>query len=225
MLIRIYGHFLKNPRHIDKLIVIRGLPFNWMFRKRDDSKELISPWEPDIDANIPKHIRHLCTPTEILEYYPPIEKGKDGITDKRCILGVRINFMTEPGRDMWQRIERYIDDTLPRGTRMPEPVLVAKDQLSPFETYATKKSTSGGIYLEEAEIPVVDLTPEVAPPISLISPQVSQNVVSLPVQTSSPSSEPAGFKCKDCAYTSPKERAVRMHTMKAHGPKKQKVVA
>ena len=212
MLILLKGHFIKNPRHIDKMICVKGLPEDWFFRKRGEDLELLKPWEPAISDNIPKHIRHLCDPVEIAIYYPPIEKGRDGILDLRTILGVALDYMTEPGREMWDKVVRYIDDSLPRSQRMPEPVLIAKDHSSPFETWAPKVSMTGGVVLEQSDIPVVNLTPEpILPPVAPVrqSPPV-QPVVATPATTA------ALFKCDHCEYKSEKRQAVRMHSMKRH---------
>lgn len=217
MLIRLCGHFLMNPQHIDKLICIKGLPEDWMFVQRADGrKQLKAPWEADIDANIPAHVRTICEPTQIVQYFSPIEKGGSGITDERTILGVKINFMTEPGRAMWTKVQRYMDASIPRDQQIPEPVLVAKDQRSPFETFKPMKRVTGGLELEPSDVPVVDLNkPIPAATRPLLEPQEvpSQQKVSLPSIAKSPADT---FKCEHCDYTSEKERGVRMHTMKRH---------
>lgn len=213
MLIRLTGHFLKNPQHIDKLICVKGLPDDWVFRKRlDGRKELAKPWEPDIDANIPVQVRHLCEPIDIVQYFSPIEKGKDGITDERRILGVRLNFMSEPGRDMWARVERYIDESTPRDAKIPEPVLVAKDQKSPFETYLPRKRVTGGVELVPSEVPVVDLRPPAKPVIVPVTKAEPAPVVITPAEQAIPDM----FKCGECSYESEKPQAIRMHRVKRH---------
>lgn len=216
MLIRIAGHFLMNPQHIDKLICIKGLPDDWMFVERADGrKQLKAPWEPDIDANIPAHVRPICEPMKIVQYFSPTEKGKEGITDERTILGVKINFMTEPGRAMWTKVQRYMDASIPRDQQIPEPVLVAKDQRSPFETFTPRKRVTGGLELEPSDVPVVDLNKPVPAARPLLEPQAapSQQKVSPPSESKPPA---AVFKCEHCEYTSEKERGVRMHSMKRH---------
>lgn len=212
MLLKLVGHHPQNSLHIDKLIVIHGLPEDWVFRKRSDGgRELNPPFTPDIDVNIPPQIRHLCTPTEIVVYYPPIERGVPGITDKRTILGVKLDYMTEPGREMWVRIERYIEGILPRDEKLPIPVMCAKDQKSPFETYVARRRVSGGVELEPAEIPVVDLDRYAKPvPVLVVPPKPE------PVMAPEPQAVAASFKCAHCDYVAPKPQAVRMHTLKRH---------
>ena len=99
MLIRLCGHFPSNPGHIDKLISIKGLPTEWIFREnvKFGGKELVKPWEVDVEENIPKDIRHLCEPTEIIEVFPPIAPGQPPVVDKRTIIGIRFNFMDAAG--------------------------------------------------------------------------------------------------------------------------------
>lgn len=190
-----------------------------MFRTRPDGgKELTAAFTPDIPENIPKFIRHLCTPTDVVKYFPPIEKGKDGILDHQTILGVRLDYMTENGRSMWTRIQRYMDDCLPRHAKVPEPVIVARDQKSPFETYLPRKRVSGGVELEPCEIPVIDLDIEIAKP-ALVLPPVP------PIQDSPPKIEPVSlpvqpavvdFKCPDCEFTHAKKQGISMHRIKRH---------
>lgn len=220
MLIRLMGHFLMNPQHIDKLIAIKGLPDDWMFKTRPDGqKELKAPWEADNDSNIPKQIRHVCEPIEVVKYFSPIEKGKEGVTDKMTILGVKLNFMTEPGREMWTKVVRYMDASVPRDQKLPEPVLVAKDQKSPFETYMPLRRVTGGIELQPADVPEVDLNAPL-PPERDLPPVVVPVVPPPPVVVAETAVDP--FKCQHCDYESNKAQAVRMHTTKRH-PKKERV--
>lgn len=215
MLIRLVGHFVNNSQHIDKMICIKGLPDDWVFRKRSDGqKELNPPFIADIDENIPKFIRHLCSPVEVVKYFPPIEKGKDGVLDHLTILGVKLDYMTEAGRAMWTRIARYMDDCMPRHAKVPEPVLVARDQKSPFETYAAYKRISGGVELTPAEIPEVDLDAEkqALQPVVAVAPTpvVSQSVAAVDVA-------PAPlYKCEDCDFEHKKKQGVTMHRVKRH---------
>lgn len=216
MLIRLAGHFINNSQHIDKLICINGLPEDWLFRKRaDGQRELAPPFTPDIDENIPKFIRHLCTPTEVVKYFPPIERGKEGIIDKLTILGVKLDYMTEAGRAMWTRIQRYVDDCLPRHSKIPEPVLVARDQKSPFETYSVYRKITGGVELTPAEIPVVDLDVEKAtiPVLPSVPPAPPATVVPPPPQPTA-----IVFKCDEpgCDFSHAKKQGVAMHRVKRH---------
>lgn len=220
MLIRLTGHFPNNSQHIDKMICIKGLPGDWLFKTRPDGKqELNPPFVADIPENIPKMIRHLCTPTEVVKYFPPIERGKDGILDSMTILGVKLDYMTEAGRAMWTRISRYMDDCMPRHAKIPEPVLLAKDQKSPFETYSAYKRISGGVEMTPAEIPVVDLdvekeTPHIYPPVTSVRPSPPI------VEAASPPPQPAAslFKCVEpgCDFSHAKKQGVAMHRVKRH---------
>src|SRR5689334_13813805 len=121
MLIRIVGHFRNNPRSIDKMIAIKGLPEEWLFREGANGKELAHPWKPDIDKNIPYDIRHLCEPMHLTFRYPPVERGANWVIEDRNVLGLVIDFNTEPGREMWEQVERYLEGTVPRDMRVPEP--------------------------------------------------------------------------------------------------------
>lgn len=209
MLIRLCGHFINNSQHIDKMICINGLPDDWVFKTRTDGlKELAPPFTADIPENIPKQIRNLCTPTDVVKYFPPIEKGREGVLDSMTILGVRLDYMTEAGRSMWVRIQRYMDDCLPRHAKVPEPVIVAKDQKSPFETYSVSRPIGGGIEMKPADIPVVDLD---IPPVPPDRP-------SPPIVASSPTPQQAepSFKCPECDFTHLKKQGVSMHRVKKH---------
>lgn len=158
MLIRLMGHYLNNPKHIDKLIVINGLPDEWIFRKcKYGGVELVSPWEPDIIVNIPKEIRHLCTPVEITKVYPPIEKGRDEVVERMTILGIRFNYGIQPGIELWEKIERYLEWTVPRDMAMPQPVMAAPDHLSPFAPTIGRRNARGSLEYTPTEIPVIEL--------------------------------------------------------------------
>lgn len=215
--------------HIDKMIAINGLPKDWMFRERaDGSKELAPPFQADNEDNIPKHIRYLCTPEDIVTYFSPINSGVPGVIDKKKIYGVKLDYMTEPGRSMWERIRKYLDATIPRDQQVPEPVLVAKDQKGPFETFSAHRRVTGGIELEPSEIPLIDLDkhdaldhgslPPSSPPVS------PQSAGTLEVPTPAPQPEEL-FHCKRCEYTSTKKQAVVMHNIVSHKKPKEGVPA
>jgi hypothetical protein len=225
MLIRLVDHFKDNPKRIDKLIAIKGLPDEWFFRDTEGGRELKKPWEPDIDKNIPFDIRNLCDPMYVIMRYPPIHAQAKEIIEKRQILGVRIDYNSEPGRQMWDDIERYVEETMPRNERIPVPVLCARDERAAFETYTPRRSPRGSLELIPSPVPFVDLTkytevkmedktkevpeePKIAVPESMLSTQTQQNQ----------------YKCEECDYTHHSPRGVRMHAMKRH-PKKAKAVA
>jgi hypothetical protein len=219
MLIRLVSHAAGNPKHIDKMIAIKGLPEEWIFRKTDIGTELAPPWKADNEQNIPFDIRHLCEPTYVTFRFAPIEKGQSPVIDHRQILGVVLDHNTEPGREMWERISRFLEGTIPRTERVPEPVLLAKDEHSPFETYMSKRSSTGSIYLEPSPIPEIDLRP-------YLKPKETKLEVFLPSNPPSPvkiekSSSPSIFKCEHCEYTHWSPRGVRMHTVKRHSLKEK----
>jgi hypothetical protein len=217
MLIRLVGHNVKDRRHeknphaIDKLFVVNGLPEEWMFRKTPDGgKEIVRPWEADVDANIPVAIRHLCEKTEITQRFSPIEKGAQGFTDKRIILGLRLDLSNQPAKEMWERVEDYIERSLPRDERFPSPRVVAKDHREAFS-------------LEPDQIPVVNLLPKVEVPL------VTRTVVETPAAAvfvpKEETFERAEYKCPEpeCGMSFPRQQGLRMHNTKRH--RKEKVGA
>ncbi len=217
MLIRLCGHHIDNPNHIDKLICIKGLPDEFFFRISKHGKELIRPWEPDVEANIPKEIRHLCDPFEIAEVFPPIEKGRDSVVDKRTILGLRFNYISEAGETMWERIERYLERSVSRDQMIPKPVLVAPNQKSLFDPHEARRSTRGSLELRKSEVPIIDVSrpePIVTPIITVQSPVASAAANSAPIITVSNSAAVIA-RCEPCGKDF-NERGLRMHNMKKH---------
>lgn len=193
MLIRLSAHPKKNPNGIDKLIVIRGLPEEMMFSYgKNGERSIRAPFEADVDVNIPKSIRHLCTPVEVTYRFPPIEKGVESVVDKKIVLGLRFDFQNQPGHELWQRIEKILDQEMPRGMKIPEPVIVAEDMRSPFS-------------LEPEDIPVVDLNKEIpAPLIPKEEPKVEHR----------PSND---YQC-ECGKAFEKPKALHMHERRSkHG--------
>jgi hypothetical protein len=214
-LLRIVDHFNNNPKRIDKLISIKGLPDEWFFRDVPEGKELKKPWEPDVDANIPHEIRHLCEPMYLTFRYPPIQAGAKEVVERRQVLGFKIDYNTEPGRQMWDDVERYIEETIPRNERIPVPVVCAKDERSAFDTYTPIRNSRGSLELRPAPVPFVDLT-KYAPV------RMQEVPVQVPVPQEPSSLEGSEFKCEKCDYHNASQQGIRMHTMKKH-PKKEKV--
>lgn len=217
-LIRIVDHFNNNPKRIDKLIAIKGLPEEWFFRETPEGRELKRPWQPDIDANIPHDIRHLCEPMYLIFRYPPIQAGAKEVIEKRQVIGFRIDYNTEPGRQMWDDVERYIEETMPRNERIPVPVVCAKDERSGFETYATRRNVRGSLELIPSPVPFVDLTQYVAVKV--------EKIASEPIQQeseSTPTHQATRIKCAECDFEHESPRGIKMHAMKRH-PKKEKVI-
>lgn len=231
MLIRLTAHHLENPQHIDKLICIKGLPEDWFFRDNGRGMELAPPWKPDVTENIPTQIRHLCDVRQVVFYYPPIEKGRDGIIESKPVYAMKLDFGTEPGRQMWAKVERYLEKTIPRDVEVARPVLCAKDLKSPFETYLATRRRTGGMELEPMDVPVIDLTlynapKPISPLVAALPPAPPTKIVAATVPATAPTAPPADtlLKCEECDYTHTKKQAIRMHTMKRH-PKLEKVGA
>jgi len=151
-------HFKDNPKRIDKLIAVKGLPKEWMFHDSPEGIELKRPWEPDIDKNIPQEVRHLCEPMYVILRYAPISRDVNGVLEKRQIWGVRLDYNTEPGRQMWDDVERYIDESMPRGERLPIPVVCSRDERSGFETFTPRRNSRGSLEMVASPVPFVDLT-------------------------------------------------------------------
>lgn len=216
MLIRICDHFHNNPKRIDKLIAIKGLPEEWFFREGPEGRELKRPWEADIDKNIPMDIRHLCDPMYVVFRYPAIQLNAKEVIEKRQILGIKIDYNSEPGRQMWDDVERYVEESMPRNERVPVPVLCARDERAAFDTYLARRNTRGSLELVPSEIPLVDLTKYTvkveAAPVIAPAPEAAQKAAT----------QDSEFKCEECDYHHPSQRGIRMHSMKRHS-KKEKV--
>jgi hypothetical protein len=221
MLIRICDHFKNNPKRIDKLIAIKGLPKDWLFRDVPEGVELKKPWEPDVDANIPHDIRNLCEPMYIVQKFPSLEANKTGFMEKRQILGIKIDYNTEPGRQAWDDIERYVEESMPRDARIPVPVLCAKDERSAFDTYAPRRNSRGALELVPSPIPLVDLTPAAEPVKAEAIVETVPVTVPATMEPHAEAVQEVEFKCAECDYHHSSQRGIRMHTMKKH-PKKEK---
>jgi len=223
VLLRIVDHFRDNPKRIDKLIAIKGLPDKWFFRESPEGRELKKPWEPDIDANIPHDIRNLCEPMYVIIRYPALNNQSKEIIEKRQVIGFRIDYNSEPGRQMWDDIERYVEESLPRDQRVPVPVVCAKDERSGFETYTPRRTARGSLELVPSPIPMIDLTKFVQ-----VVKEEKQDVVTIIPQdhesSASPVHQTTMLKCNDCDFQHESPRGIRMHAIKRH-PKKEKVTA
>ena len=234
MLIRICSHPVLNPHLIDKLIVVKGLPYEWTFKKVPQGDQLLPPWEPDVDANIPKEVRALTEPITYCKWFPDIrhyDQTYKGFWDTRTVYGLRLDYGYGPGQEMWNKIEDYIEGTIPRNEKMPVPVMVAPDQKATFSPVIARKSErGGGIQMISAEVPVIDLTKYLAPvqvvvAAPIIAPTVTVSSQPEPVtKIETVVSENKGFVCNECAYATPKIKALRMHKMQKH-PAKEKAVA
>lgn len=209
MLIRLLTHHVNNPHLIDKLIIIKGLPKDWIFRKVPQGDQLLRPWEADVDRNIPKDIQAITDPITFVQYFQNIrhhDRNYEGFWDERKVYALRLDYAYGPGREMWEQIVDYIDRTLPRGEKMPDPVLVAKDQHSPFETHMARRSRSGsGLELVPMDVPIIDLNKYITVPAPTVT--VSAAVLVPEFKET--------FIC-ECGKEFVKKQALRMHKMKAH---------
>ena len=218
MLIRIAGHYPMNPKHIDKLICIKGLPEEWIFKDSVyGGKELVKPWIPDIDENIPKEIRHLCDPVEITIYTAPINSERKPVIDKRTILGIKFEYGTNPGQELWDKIERYLDRMTPRDQKVPVPVLVAPDHKSSFSPHISMKNPRGALELFPAEIPVVDLRKEEPKPVEIEDPKP---IVSRPVIEQVKVVPDKVFLCSGCNKEFKNDLGLEIHNRRMHKGKK-----
>lgn len=229
MLIRLCGHFIDNPNHIDKLICIKGLPDDWFFKTTKHGKELIRPWVPDIEENIPKDIRHLCDPVEVTQVFPPIEKGKEGVIDKFTVIGLKFDYMTEAGQTTWEKIERYLERMVPRDQMVLKPVLVAPNQKSLFDPHEARRTNRGSLELRKSDIPVIDLRapepiPIAQPAITVQAPVVTAAVNPAPAITFSAPAKMIVPRCDACSKEFGNERGLRMHNMKRHSELKPQPV-
>lgn len=145
----------------------------------------MKPWVPDNEETIPKSIRHLCEPTDIAVVYSAIGPGQKGVVDHKTILGIKLDFGTEPGREMWEKVERYLDRVTPRDRKVPEPVMMAPNQKSEFNPTIGRRSNRGSMeFAVGVDIPDVDLRTviEEVHPASALQPIVVPPVTVPPVQ-------------------------------------------
>jgi hypothetical protein len=196
MLIRVTARFHKQNSHgIDEMICIKGLPDDLMFRHKEGRTYLRFPWEMDIDANIPIHIRELCDPMDISEDMPHEKNEVTGQwqnpTDTRRVLGVKISLDHTPGTEMWRQVERILEHETPRDRKLPTPVKVAPDQKSPFA-------------LELKDIPVVILRAALVI-VSDTKTVAEEPPVIIKTETKIP------FQCAVCSKTFSELRGLLMH--------------
>jgi hypothetical protein len=215
MLIRLVGHYFDNPQHIDKLISIKGLPDDWFFKKsKFGGKELIRPWVPDVEANIPDKVRHLVVEHEIDHIFPPIEKGKDSVVDKVKISGVKLDYSTNPGQEMWEKIERYMEVSTPRDQKVYKPVLCATDHKSDFNPHEAKRTQKGSLELHPSSVPDVDLRPSLI--VQPIKPVEIKPVEVKPTQDKE-------YKCKKCGKDFDTINVFRGHNLRCRVEVKEKI--
>lgn len=221
------------------MIAVKGLPKEWFFRETAEGVELKKPWEADVDANIPHDIRELCDPMYIVFRHPALQSGAKEVIEKRRVLGFRIDYNSEPGRQMWEDVERFIEESIPRNERVPVPVLCARDERASFETFTPRRNTRGSLELSPSPVPMIDLTEYkqvqvsdknekladdfLIPSSDFVPERSSHKEDNLDVKTE-PFKESKNelLKCESCDYTHISPRGIRMHSMKKH-PKKEKV--
>lgn len=218
MLIRLVSHATRrNSNLIDELIRIDGLPEDMVYRFSNGKRYLKSPWEPDIDANIPRHIREHCEPVVITEDLPPERNQVTGElqkpTDTKTILGVRLNLDNNPGKEVWEQITRILEHSIPRDMKIPLPAIVAPNQKDAFS-------------LEAKDIPVVDLRPpKVQPTITVATPAVVQiqPVVAFNPPKAEEPIQPVVFTCGVCKKSFEAQRGLWMHERKTRHKVKEAV--
>jgi len=218
MLIKLVGHYIDNPQHIDKIISIKGLPEEWFFKKsKFGGKELLRPWVPDVEANIPDKVRHLVVEHEIDQIFPPIEKGKDSVVDKLKISGVKLDYSTNPGQEMWEKVERYLEATIPRDQKVPKPALCAKDHVADFDPHETRRTQKGSLELRKCEVPEADLRQSIVG--KAIEPAT---IVSIPSVAVAPV-EHKIYKCKKCGSDFNGLNIFRSHNLKCKKKIEEKI--
>lgn len=249
LLIRLIMHPKNNPHLIDKLIILRGLPYEWVFKKskfkiehEDGTIEegvgdnLLTPWEADADVNIPREVRDLTEPITFLHWFPGganAGKSFNGFWNKRTVWGLRIDFSHGPSQELWNKIEEFMDKSLGRGEKMPEAVQVAKDQKSEFKTFLARRGkTLSSLEMVEMDVPIVDLRTKVLTEGTITiasSPELTlKTVITVPVNPAPPTPEPPKngdviYTCDVCQKVFDKPRALSMHKLGAHRREKVKV--
>lgn len=211
MLIRVCAHFRKANMHgIDEMIRIDGLPDDLMFRFKDGKRYLRSPWEPDLDVNIPHDVREHCAPVDITIDLPREKNEATGVwqepSDTKRILGVRIQLDNNPGAEMWKQVERILDRGTSRDQRIPVPAPVAPNQKDPFS-------------LEAKDLPVVILRPEnQTMPVTVSTAPPAQFKAEEPPRDDS-------FACGVCNKAFGQQRGLWMHERKMRHKVKEPAVA
>lgn len=223
MIIRLMSHSKDNAEHIDKLIVIDGLPEEWVFERREETDEkgekdtrlfLKHPWEDDVTENLPEGIRLKFQPEPIEVWYETpmeIRPGTYTAQDKigwvrwlKKIYGFRLNLQTNQGQQMWDQIVDLLDRETPRSQRIPEPAVVG-----------TKIIWT----LEASKVPYVKLTGTLEVPAK----ETSSVAVSVPPVVIEPEpikeARPDEYSCHHCGEIFDKERGRYMHERRKHGAK------
>jgi hypothetical protein len=216
LLIKLAGHFIDNPQQIDKIIAIKGLPRHWFFRESiHGGEELCQPWEPDVEANIPASIRHLCEEMIITFAFPPISSDRKGVVEKRKVLALRLDFSRGPGQEMWEKIERYLEKSVPRDQAIPKPVLCAPNHRSEFSPHAVKRTVRGSMEMHPAEVPVIDVRESLTSriPETKIEPQIEKSTT---LVKEDPVKEQEVFPCKKCGEKFPEMRFLKGHYLRGH---------
>lgn len=133
MLIRLVSHSKNNKLHLDKFIAIEGIPDHMLYETRSGNKCLKGFLGTDVPENIPKDIKREFFKNEsINRYIAPFEKGAEAVFQEVPLYSVVIDCATRQGADLWNALERMIDDQTPRDRKVVEPVVVAKDLRSGF---------------------------------------------------------------------------------------------
>jgi hypothetical protein len=212
MIIRIVSDGKNNPSHVDKLIVIEGLPEEWLFDRRkvvdDEGTEerlfLKAPWELDITDNIPEGIRFKFQPEPFTVWFETPMEIRPGtmVTNQKLEwirwtnegYGVRLNVQSNAGESMWQQIVDLMDRETPRHQKIPQAAIVG-DKLN--------------WHLTAAQVPHVKLTGSVADvpkeQIVKIEPKIAPR--------------PDEYACQTCGDVFDRDRGRWMHERRKHGNK------
>jgi len=216
MLIRIAGHGFNNPHLIDKLIIIKGLPFDWIFKKVPQGNQLLPPWNPDIEENIPESLKTQVEPIVYCQWFDSVrhhDRNYEGFWDTRTVHGLKLECQYGPAQEMWKKIEEYVEGTLPRTEKMPVPVLVAPDQKSDFKPHVAKRDGQGHLVLMPASVPVVDLTIYGKPDSIVERPKIAPEIPPVPWN-------PLAYACEFCEQEFMEKNALKNHKIELHPVKR-----
>lgn len=212
------------------MIIINGLPNDWFFKpsvRNPGSKELVHPWQIFEEINIPRDIRHLCEEHQVTFVFPPIEKGGNYTIDTKRILGLKFDFMTEAGQVLWEKIEKYVDATVPRDQRVPDPVLMAPNHRASYAPHAARRTVRGSLEMVPSEVPVINLVSVVPFYSSITTTTAAVPVAPVVEQVNGRKKRKAeqlvDVKCEICAKQFNKQSAIRMHMVSVHKFRKKQV--
>lgn len=191
-LIRLVSHPFKNKYLCDKIMFIDGIPDSMLYFQRNGKNYLKAPWTPDVTANIPEPVRSKFQPKpfKINLYLAPPEKGVPPIDDEINCYGLMLDYQNGQGEQMWESIEKMIDDVTPRGVDLPKPVIVEPGL---DDEHRARQWTIGPETIESVSLTTTRDE-------GLVKPSITAEV----------------FECGTCNKPFAKAQGLRMHKMKAH---------